>query len=183
MNVYTNTAGGFLGYVPNLPQGLIAGEPEDRVVVNWAAFGRNGPIGPPYNQGRTLTHEVGHYLGLAHTFSGGCAGTANCNTNGDLICDTNPEAAPTFGCTDVLSCGNSDPIHNYMDYSDDLCMSEFTPEQARRMRCSLEFYRAELFEEMSLNCGTGADQECGWKSRDHGGLLTRALMCPVQVRG
>ena len=165
MNVYTNTAGGFLGYVPNLPQGMIAGDPLDRVVVNWASFGRNGPIGPPYNQGRTLTHEVGHYLGLEHTFSGGCSGPANCYTNGDLICDTNPEATPTFGCTDALTCAISDPIHNYMDYSDDLCMFEFTPEQARRMRCSLEFYRADLFGEMSLTCGTGADQECGPKNR------------------
>ena len=165
MNVYTNSAGGYLGYVPDLPQGEIAGESFDRVVVYWASFGRNGPIGPPYNQGRTLTHEVGHYLGLEHTFSGGCAGTANCNTNGDLICDTNPEAEPTFGCTNLLSCGSSDPIHNYMDYSDDLCMFEFTPEQARRMRCSLVYYRADLFDEMSLTCGTGADQECGPKNR------------------
>ncbi len=165
MNIYTNTASGYLGYVPDLPQGQIAGEDFDRVVVNWAAFGRNGPIGPPFDQGRTLTHEVGHYLGLEHTFVGGCALPANCYTNGDLICDTNPEAEPTSGCSDRISCGSSDPIHNYMDYSHDLCMFEFTPEQTRRMRCSLKHFRQDLFEAMSLTCRTAPDQECGPKNR------------------
>lgn len=141
LNIYTNTASGALGYVPDLPQGGIAGANFDRVVILWSAFGRNAPIGPPFDQGRTATHEVGHYLGLEHTFSNGCGSATACYTSGDLICDTKPQSIPTTGCSDGQSCGIPDPIHNYMDYSDDLCMTQFTPEQARRMRCSLEHYR------------------------------------------
>lgn len=153
MNVYTNRASGALGYVPFLPAdggGAQVGSPQDRVVVLWNSFGRNAPIGPPYNQGRTLTHEVGHYLGLEHTFSGGC-GTATppgCYTSGDMICDTNSEANPTFSpCAvgDKSTCGSVDPSDNYMDYSDDLCMLQFTPEQGRRMRCTMEFYRPNVY--------------------------------------
>ena len=144
LNVYTNQASGALGYVPDLPQGGIAGLNVDRVVILYSAVGRNAPIGPPYDQGRTLTHEVGHYFGLEHTFSGGC-GTPLCYESGDLICDTNPEGSPTFGCPGGKStCGLPDPISNYMDYSDDLCYSDFTPEQANRMRCTIENYRPNL---------------------------------------
>ncbi len=169
LNIYTNKASGALGYVPDLPQGGIAGSNFDRVVVLWSSFGRNGPIGPPFDQGRTTTHEVGHYLGLEHTFSGGCAPVLACYTNGDLICDTNPEGSPTFGCTDSNSCSSPDPIQNYLDYSDDLCMEEFTPEQARRMRCSLENYRPDLWISGFSECGNGINEfgeEC-----DDGGTV------------
>jgi hypothetical protein len=145
LNIYTNSASGALGYVPDLPQGGgIVGSSADRVVCLWDAFGRNAPIGPPYNQGRTVTHEVGHYLGLFHTFDGGCGG-GNCYTSGDRICDTNAESSPTFGCPgSKTSCGSQDPKDNYMDYSDDLCMRRFTPEQINRMRCTLENWRPNL---------------------------------------
>ena len=145
LNIYTNSAGGFLGYVPDLPQGGLAGQNHDRVVVLWSAFGRNAPIGPPYDLGRTATHEVGHYFGLNHTFSGGCASPSSCYNNGDLICDTNPEGGPVFGCpASVTSCGLPAPFDNYMDYSDDICYEQFTPEQVNRMRCSIQHYREDL---------------------------------------
>lgn len=149
MNVYTNLAGGNLGYVPNLPQGGLAGQASDRVVVLWSAFGRDSQGGPPYDQGRTLTHEVGHYLGLEHTFNGGCAAASapGCYSSGDLICDTNSEQQPNYGCPGggSTSCGTSDPIENYMDYSDDTCMDRFSDEQSHRMRCSLLHYRSDLY--------------------------------------
>ena len=148
MNIYTNDAGGYLGYVPNLPQGGLAGSNVDRVVILWSAFGRNSLGGPPYDQGRTLTHEVGHYLGLEHTFSGGCASATppNCYSSGDLICDTNSEASSNFGCSvGANSCSSLDPIENYMDYSDDTCMDRFTDEQSHRIRCSLLNYRSDLY--------------------------------------
>jgi hypothetical protein len=145
LNIYTNRASGTLGYVPDLPQGGIVGTPADRVVILWAAFGRNAPIGPPFDLGRTATHEVGHYLGLFHTFHGGCGSASECYSSGDRICDTDPEAAPVFGCPVAsLSCGTSDPFHNYMDYSDDACYEEFTREQINRMRCTLESWRPVL---------------------------------------
>lgn len=144
LNVYTNTASGALGYVPFFPQQGGVGTAEDRVVVLWSCVGRNAPIGPPYNQGRSLTHEVGHYLGLFHTFEGGCGGPS-CNLSGDLICDTNAESGPRFGCAvGASSCGSLDPVRNYLDYSDDTCMNHFTQEQARRMRCTLQFYRPNI---------------------------------------
>jgi cysteine-rich repeat protein len=164
MNIYSNTAGGNLGYVPNLPQGGIAGSPSDRIVVLWSTIGRNGPGGPPYDQGRTVTHEAGHYFGLEHTFSGGCDGGL-CYEAGDLICDTNAESSSTSGCPgDKATCGNADPIDNYMDYSHDTCMEMFTPEQARRQRCSLIHYRPDVYEiDNGVQCGNGTlenGEEC-----------------------
>ncbi|MEZ6317748.1 MAG: zinc metalloprotease [Phycisphaerales bacterium] len=146
LNIYTNQAGGALGYVPDLPQGGIAGSNSDRVVILYSSFGRNAPLSP-YDQGRTATHEVGHYLGLWHPFDNGCGTVAGCATTGDRICDTNTESSPVFGCPGShSSCSTSDPFHNYMDYSDDLCMTEFTPDQVNRMRCSLLNYRPNLYE-------------------------------------
>ncbi len=153
-NIYTNTAGGNLGYVPDLPQGGIAGSNSDRIVILWSAFGRDAPTGPPYDQGRTATHEVGHYLGLYHPFDNGCGTVAACYTTGDRICDTPRESNPSFGCpAGKATCGDDDAQENYMDYSDDTCMTEFTLEQERRMRCSLEGYRPDLFEVVNQLCG------------------------------
>ncbi len=146
LNIYTNQASGNLGYVPDLPQGGIAGSNADRVVILWSTFGQNGPFGPPFNLGRTVIHELGHYFGLEHPWGpGGCPTVSGCSSNGDLICDTNTQNGPTNGCFDANSCGTSDSIRNYLDYSDDSCMEEFTMDQARRMRCSLEHYRPNLF--------------------------------------
>ena len=142
LNIYTTTAGGALGYVPFLPAGGNVGGLSDRVVVLWESFGEDAPIGPPYNLGRTLTHEVGHYLGLNHTFNGGCD-SGSCSSSGDLICDTAPQNSATFGCNGS-SCSGVAPDDNYMDYSDDQCMEKFTPEQARRMRCTLTHWRPDL---------------------------------------
>ncbi|MEM7756104.1 MAG: zinc metalloprotease [Planctomycetota bacterium] len=157
VNIYTNSASGNLGYVPNLPQGGIAGSNSDRVVVLYSSFGRNAPLAD-FDLGRTGTHEMGHYFGLEHTFSGGCGSSSSCYTTGDLICDTNPESSPFFGCSSGRStCGSPDPIDNYMDYSDDICMNKFTPEQVNRMRCSLLNYRPNLYEVVSTDtpCAIG----------------------------
>lgn len=146
LNIYTNNAGGggTLGYVPDLPQGGSAlNTLADRVVILYSTFGRPGTL-VPYNTGRTTTHEVGHFLGLFHTFQGGCAG-GSCYGGGDRICDTNNESQPVFGCPgSSTTCGSADPFHNYMDYTDDTCMTNFTLEQARRIRCTLRNYRPNL---------------------------------------
>jgi hypothetical protein len=156
MNIYTNTASGALGYVSQFPQESGTGTLSDRVVVRWDAFGPCATLSP-YNLNRTLTHEVGHYLGLFHTFQSGC-GTSSCYTTGDRICDTDPERDPRFGCpTSAASCSTPDPIRNYMDYTDDACMWEFTPEQARRMRCSLVHYRPGLIDEDDGGGGGGGE--------------------------
>ncbi len=147
LNIYTNSCGGggVLGYVPWLPQNGAPGTSADRVVILSSAFGRNASGGAPYNQGRSCTHEVGHYLGLYHTFQGGCA-TASCYTTGDTICDTNSESTARFGCpVGAVSCVAADPIRNYMDYTDDSCMTGFSQEQARRMRCTMLSHRPSLY--------------------------------------
>ena len=62
------------------------------------------------------------------------------------------QASYRFGCpTGASSCGSLDPIHNYMDYTDDLCMTEFTGEQTRRVRCTLQFYRPDLVQQMAVD--------------------------------
>lgn len=148
MNLYSTSAGGNLGYVPFLPQQGGVGTNADRVVCYWEAMGRPGVGGPPYDQGRTVTHEVGHYLGLWHTFSNGCgvATAPDCYTTGDRICDTERESTSHFGCPNTTSCTDPDPLDNYMNYTDDTCMMRFTSEQANRMRCTLENYRFGLIE-------------------------------------
>jgi hypothetical protein len=147
LNIYTNAVPCCYGYVSGFPSQGIAGQTDDRIVVWWEAVGRNATSGWPLNMGRTTTHEVGHYLGLYHTFCGGCGSAAACDTTGDLICDTNGESSSTSGCPgSKSSCGNPDPIHNYMDYTDDPCMWEFTPEQVIRMRCTLENWRPDVFQ-------------------------------------
>ena len=96
-----------------------------------------------YNQGETGTHEVGHYLGLYHTFQGGCAAP------GDYVSDTPPEASAYTGgnCSlqrDTCPGGGLDPITNYMDYSYDVCLTNFTAGQDARMDGIVPVYRPSL---------------------------------------
>ena len=140
LNVYVNSASGYLGYA-YLPQEW-AGDNLDGVVILYESVGGRNNGFDPYDQGRTLVHEVGHYLGLLHTFEGNACYTGY--TAGDLIADTNSENTEHYGCSDSSTCGTLDPIHNYMNYTDDDCMWKFTSEQANRTVCSLVNYRPDL---------------------------------------
>lgn len=138
LNIYTAAPPDLLGWAV-FPWAYTENSSLQGVVLLYSAL--PGGSAAPYNLGRTATHEVGHYLGLYHTFQGGC------RAPGDYVNDTPYEATPAYGCprgrNSCIADGN-DPINNYMDYTDDACMSEFTVDQAARMKWALNRYRPSL---------------------------------------
>jgi hypothetical protein len=108
-------------------------------VRNYANFNPELGLDPSYNEGDTIVHETGHALGLYHTFQDGC------DERNDLVDDTEQEDLPHYLCQDTNTCGNADPVHNFMDYTPDTCMSGFTEMQKRRAWCVFQHYRPELF--------------------------------------
>ena len=137
-----NTLLGYAQYPGGPPQ-------TDGVVMGYQYFGSNDALGVnldssmPYDLGRTTTHEVGHYLGLLHTFQDGCA-------DGDLVADTPATAQENYDCPigqdscPVVADGILDMVENYMDYTDDACMNIFTNGQSARMDAVLSGVRLSL---------------------------------------
>ncbi len=127
---------GVLGYA--YPPGV--GGDQDGVVINYRYFGREGVVVPPYNIGRTTTHEVGHWLGLRHIW-----GDGGCSVD-DGIDDTPDAAGPYFGCPSATatSCGVLSLWENFMDYTDDRCMVMFSEGQGEKMRTILNSARSSI---------------------------------------
>ena len=135
------------------------GYPYDGVYIEAAYFGTSSQLST------ALVHEVGHYLGLRHTFSGGCQND-DCLSNGDLVCDTPPDNSTAYNpcgedfnsCTTDINLADSnnpfttdqsDMTWNYMDYGWS-CYSAFTEGQKGRMRFMTENFRSSLLN--SLAC-------------------------------
>ncbi|KAF8645229.1 hypothetical protein AX16_008056 [Volvariella volvacea WC 439] len=136
LNVYTVglESTGLLGWAA-FPADFDSDQANDGIVLRHTTL--PGGSYEPYNGGRTLTHEAGHWVGLYHTFQDGCDG-------GDDVSDTAPEAEPAYGCPigrDTCPGGGPDPVQNFMDYSDDSCMTGFTKGQIDRLQNQLRVFR------------------------------------------
>lgn len=125
LNVWVcNIGGGILGYA-QFPGGKST---TDGVVLLYSSL-PNGSAAP-YNEGRTATHEVGHYLNLRHIW-----GDGRCRQD-DFVTDTPSSDGPNYGCPSypTVNCKSTDMTMNYMDYTNDACMYMFSEGQKSRMR-------------------------------------------------
>ena len=145
LNVWVcNLTGPALAF-SSFPTELITTPSEDGITVGYRYFGTGGTSISPYNLGRTMTHEVGHWLGLKHIW-----GDAFCGT--DFVVDTKAAESENYGCPSfpqrpTNTCGgdaNGEMYMNFMDYVNDNCMNMFTYGQVLRMQNTLTLARPDI---------------------------------------
>ena len=142
LNIYSGNMPGLLGW-SYLPYQWSEGSYMHGVCILYSCL--PGGTSYPYNAGDSAVHEVGHYLGLEHTFRNGCS------ANNDYVDDTPQEdnGNNISSCNNTDTCPNDpgmDPVHNFMTYTDDACLDEFTTGQGDRMEDMIATYRPGLLE-------------------------------------
>lgn len=163
-NIWVGNLGNGLLGITQFPGGAAA---TDGLCILYSTAGSmlNPGTEPNYDLGRTLTHEMGHWLNLYHTFQGGCVGltASTCGTQGDNVCDTPPTSVANYSCPPTQNtCTETSPFPppytsdqndmtmNYMDYTDDACMYMFTNGQGTRMNACLNTTRVAI--KTSIGC-------------------------------
>jgi hypothetical protein len=159
LNIWVcNIETGLLGYAT--PPSNWTGD-GDGLVIGYQYFGRIGTVQPPYNKGRTATHEIGHWLNLDHVWGGGWGSCGD-----DNVSDTPTQEQENYSCPgyphNPNSCSTTNPegdmFMNYMDYTNDACMNLFTNGQKTRMLAAINQYRPNMLNH-NLCTGTVAVSE------------------------
>ena len=156
LNIWVCKLNNVLGFVTPLAKAQTTPS-EDGVVVDYRVFGTIGTAAntPNHRDGRTTTHEVGHYFNLLHIW-----GSNNSCEDDDLVADTPLQEGPSSGCPSFPAsdaCAPNIQFSNFMDYTNDECMGLFTQGQKARMLATLNGFRAGILR--GSNCGVVSTQE------------------------
>lgn len=165
INIFVrDIGGGILGYasLPGFGNG-------DGVVITRTAFGAGSGCGgvtptAPFDRGRTLTHEIGHYMNLRHIWGDGGCGAS------DFVDDTPDASASNSGCPNIgkQSCQSADLHMNFMDYTNDACMYMFTAGQVERMESSIQNRLQNVLGNAAIVCSVAPEPTCSDNIRNQG---------------
>ncbi|MFN0274608.1 MAG: M43 family zinc metalloprotease [Chitinophagales bacterium] len=166
LNIWVcNLSGGVLGYSSFPGFGTAS---RDGVVISYKYFGRDGSAVAPFDKGRTATHEVGHWLGVFHTWGDDDFDAEPQCSGSDEMADTPNQEDATYFCPsfpktdDCTAVSPGIMFMNYMDYVDDDCMNMFTEDQVNRMHNTLEDEREELTTCTKAFTDIPAQQNSNW---------------------
>ncbi len=140
-------------WVANLTEGLLGFYDQNGIAIDYKNFGTNGTVEAPYNLGRTLTHEIGHFFSLNHLW-----GLGGCDSD-DGVDDTPTQSSEIIGCDlESSSCGSKDMTQNFMNTASDECLLFFTSGQIEKMRNHIISNLPEMIlerDEIVLNSDLG----------------------------
>jgi hypothetical protein len=161
LNIWVCKLSNVLGFASPLSKAQTT-PAEDGIVVDYRVFGTIGTAANSigHKDGRTTTHEIGHYFNLLHVW-----GSNFSCTDDDLVADTPLQAAPSSDCPSFPykdSCSNSIMYPNFMDYTNDECMGLFTLGQKARILATLNGFRAGLLRGSGCEVVSTQDIDYQW---------------------